>query len=231
MSSVLESPRDALAPLSAEEEAALDADPLQRLYDMNALTAPTALAPTLGALTKLLLLQGLGGGGSASGSASAAAAAEEDEEEESSGTADGTADYAVEFFEQLKLARAADPRIDYESFLAAQAKILQRKLEAAKKVTYDFEKEFDPPEQLTKMLVAFSREVIRFQPAGDAGLLGFALEYFTCVGAAEDGSAEPFLRRQAALADEKQRLWDVEKKRSQRAKEKKQVAKDAEDDE
>jgi hypothetical protein len=205
--SALETPRSELGsslglaplqPLSAEEEAALDANPRERLYEMNALTAPSQLASTLGALTKLLLLQ--------------------DRADEN------VADYAVEFFEQLKLARAADPRIDFDRFLAAQLKIMQKKSEASH--SYDFEKPFAPPESLTHMLVAFSKEVIRFQPAD---LFGFALAYFTALSAGED-ALDKFLAGQAKIAEEKQRVWDAEKKRAKKKKEKAAAARDAGED-
>jgi len=180
--------------LTAEDEARLDLDPRERLYDMHKIEAPLVLGPILGAFTKLIMLQ----------------------------ERSDVADYAVEYFEHLKLARAADPRIDFDRFLSTQLKIMQKQAEPH---TYDFRSEFAPPDSLAPALVAFSKEVIRYQP-GD--VLAFALEYFTAI--AETGSAELFINKQGKMADEKQRAVDVEKKRSQITKEKKKKAAMEEDD-
>lgn len=174
--------------LSAEEEARLDADPLQRLYDMNKIEAPAMLATVLGCFTKLVMLQDRG---------------------------DDIAEYAQEFFERLKLARAADPKIDFDRFLSTQLKIMEKQIENS---TYDLSADFNPPESLAPLLTAFSAEVIRYQPSGENHLFSFALEYFTCLS--EDGSPNEFLRKQARLAEEKQKAYDLENKRTQMAKEK-----------
>ena len=86
--------------LSAEDEARLDADPLHRIYDMNKIEAPSILASILGAFTKMVMLQ---------------------ERED-------IADYAVEYFERLKVARAADPKIDFDRFMTTQLKERQKEL-------------------------------------------------------------------------------------------------------
>lgn len=180
--------------LTAEQEAALDADPRHRLYDMNKIEAPSMLGPTLGAFTKLVLLTGR----------------------------EDLPDFAVEYFEQLKLARAADPRMDGERFLAAQLKVLQKKSEPH---TYDLESAFDAPEALSVLLLNFSREVIRFQPAD---LFGFALDYFTTMS--EQGDVDMFLDKQRRLADDKQKLWEADKQRTHMAKERKAQKEAAADD-
>ena len=174
--------------LSAEDEARLDADPRERLFDMNKIEAPSVLGPLLGAFTKLLMLQ----------------------------ERSDVADYAVEYFEHMKLARAADPRIDFDRFLSTQLKLMQKQAEPH---TYDYRKEFEPPDSLATILVAFSKEVIRYQPVD---VIAFALEYFSAI--AETGSAELFLIKQGKMADEKQRTVDAEKKRAQITKEKKKKA-------
>lgn len=186
-SAVMATPRE-LAPLeelTPEAEALLDLDPREKLYSMNKTEAPPTLSSTLGALTKLIIIQ---------------------ERED-------VADYAVEYFETLKLARSADPRIDYDRFLSAQLKQMQKKAEP---ISYDYNKEFNPPPNLAPILTAFSKEVIRFQPSD---LLGFALEYFSCIAA--EGTPELFLNKQRKSMEEKQRIWDSEKKRTEIKKEKK----------
>lgn len=184
---------EAAVELTAEEEAQLDQDPLQRLYDSNKIEAPAQLSTLLGVFTKLVLVQG-----------------REDLNE-----------FAQEFFEHCKLARAADPKIDYDKFISTQLKILEKKYAPS---VYDLESEFAPPAGLQQMLTAFSKEVIRYQPGTDGALLGFALEYFNA--AVDDGSPEEFLRKQCKLAEEKQRAVDLEKKRTQlaKAKQKKKLA-------
>lgn len=94
---------------------------------------------------------------------------------------------------------------------------------------YDLDSEFSPPAALVSTLTSFSREVIRYQPLGDANLFGFALEYFTAL--VDDGSAESFLRKQAKVASEKQKVIDMEKKRAAIAKQKKLKAAAEDDDE
>jgi hypothetical protein len=224
-SSPLASARDDGAPaeLSAEEEARLDADPLQRLYDSHRIEAPATLATILGVFTKLVMIQ---------------------EREDIN-------EYAQEYFEHMKLARAADPKIDFDKFISTQLKVRQeqaiarcmRRCNGAEPTltpsllrcccpwfrsqilekkyapsSYDLTSEFSPPATLAPILTAFSAEVIRYQPAGESNLFGFALEYFTAI--VDDGTADTFLRKQAKLADEKQKALDLEKKRTQITKEK-----------
>ena len=69
--------------------------------------------------------------------------------------------------------------------------------------------------------MAFSKEVIRFQPPD---LFGFALEYFTGISG-DSGSAESFLIKQGKLADAKQKEIDQERKRTKIAKEKHEAKK------
>lgn len=122
-------------PLTAEQEAALDANPLERIYPNNKIEAPAPLAPMIGVLVKLMIIQ---------------------ERED-------LADYAVEYLEHLKVARESDPHLDWDSFLSTQLKLLESKL--SNHASYDLSQPFSPPPAFATMLQAFAKEVIRFQPS------------------------------------------------------------------
>ncbi len=92
--------------------------------------------------------------------------------------------------------------------------MFQKKLDP---LEYDFEVDFSPPPALAPLLLAFSREVIRFAPVE---IFGFALEYFSSQVA--EGSPDRFLKKQTKFAEEKQKIQETEKKEQKKSNRKKQ---------